>query len=189
MILLTAFNAFGSVDTNASEVLLRALGEDSNVVRVVLRTEYEAGSQEIIHLIRNLKPQLLICFGVSEGDTTVRLERVARNWDGAVAPDNVGDVRYGQPIIQGAPAFYLGTISYDAISTALRDRGVAHLVSEDAGGFVCNHVFFRALHEITVSESRILCGFIHLPPLSAQGGVSVLLDAMRSCIDAAMSST
>jgi pyroglutamyl-peptidase len=189
MILLTAFNPFGSADTNASEMLLNALEDEYSVVRVVLRTEYEAGGGEIVRLIRNLRPEIVICFGVSEQETTIRLERVAKNWDGTLAPDNARESRSGQAIFREGPDYYLATLPYDAMAVALRDRGISYVFSDDAGGYVCNHVFFCALHEIAMSESPTLCGFVHVPPIRDHAEFSMLLGAIRVCIEAAANAT
>ena len=104
-----------------------------------------------MRLIRELRPSAVICFGVAAGAQAVRLERVARDWDSSAAPDNAGDIRNGQAIAPGAPGSYPATLPYYPISAALRTRKIPHLFSDDAGGYVCNHTFFCARHEIEVS--------------------------------------
>jgi pyroglutamyl-peptidase len=183
MILTTAFNPFGTAPTNASEVLLRALEEDAGVAKVVLETEYRAAGNEIVRLIRDLHPDAVICFGVADGERAVRLEQVARNWDATSAPDNSGEVRIGQSILPAGPDHYLGTLPYQAIAAELDARGIPYLFSEDAGGFVCNHTFYRARHEIEESGLEIPCGFIHVPAISAPREMATFLEAMRTCID------
>ncbi|MEN8184635.1 MAG: pyrrolidone-carboxylate peptidase, partial [Myxococcota bacterium] len=39
--------------------------------------------------------------------------------------------------------------------------------SDDAGGFLCNHVFYRARDWVEHAGLAIPCGFVHLPPLEA----------------------
>jgi pyroglutamyl-peptidase len=183
MILATAFNAFGSAETNASEVLLRALKDDVGIVRVVLRTEYEAAGREIVRLIRALRPEALVSFGVADGATAVRFEQIARNWDGSQDADNAGVRRPGQLIESGAPDIYQATLPYDAMRLALSDRQIPQSVSEDAGGYVCNHAFFRACHEIAQLGRSIPCGFIHVPPINSPQDFATFLEAMRICIE------
>ncbi|MGA2119182.1 MAG: pyroglutamyl-peptidase I [Bryobacteraceae bacterium] len=182
MILTTAFNPFGGAATNASEVLLRALEADAGVVKAVLETEYHAAGSEIVRLIRDLHPEAVICFGVADGERAVRLEQVARNWDATPARDNAGDVRIGQTIVPVGPDRYLGTLPYRAIAAELGARDIPYLFSEDAGGFVCNHTFYRARHEIEESGLEIPCGFIHVPSISAPRELATFLEAMRTCI-------
>jgi pyroglutamyl-peptidase len=185
MILATAFNAFGSAETNASEVLLHALENDLSVVRVVLPTEYNAAGIQIVRLIREMRPKAVVSFGVADGLAAVRMERIAKNWDGTSSPDNAGDLRTGQVIVSGAPEIYRATLPYDAMLAALEARDIPHAVSNDAGGYVCNHAFFRARHEIAESGYAIPCGFIHVPPINGPQEFAKLLEAMRICIDVA----
>ena len=185
MILATAFNPFGSAETNASEVLLHALENDLSVVRVVLPTQYNAAGIQIVRLIRDLRPEAVVSFGVADGPTAVRMERIAKNWDGTRSPDNAGDLRIGQVIVSGAPETYQATLPYDAMRSALEARDIPHVVSDDAGGYVCNHAFFRARHEIAESGCAIPCGFIHVPPIGGPQEFAKLLEAMRICIDVA----
>jgi pyroglutamyl-peptidase len=182
MILATAFTPFGAAATNASEDLLRAVGDDPGVTRAVLPTEYERASREIVRLIRELRPSSVVCFGLASGADAVRLERVARNWDASPAPDNAGQIRNGQAITPGAPALYQATLRYDTISVALSARGIPHIFSDDAGGYVCNHTFFCARHEIEESGRAISCGFVHLPPVKGPEEFAMLLEAVKICI-------
>jgi pyroglutamyl-peptidase len=189
VILATAFNPFGAAETNASETLLRALKDNAGVVRVVLPTEYEGAAREVVRLIRELRPQAVICFGVAGSADVLRLERVARNRDGTAMPDNAGDLRNGQAIVPGAPDVYLATLPYEAMSAALEARGIPHVFSENAGGYVCNHAFFHARHEIAESGREIPCGFVHVPPIKGPREFAMLLEAMEICIDAAARAT
>lgn len=183
MILATAFNPFGGAQTNASEVLLRALEDNADVTRVVLPTEYNAAGSEIVRLIRTLRPDAVICFGVAKGEMVVRLEKVARNWDATPAPDNSGEVRTRRAIAPSGPGFYLGTLPYEAIAARLGALRIPYVFSDDAGGFVCNHTFYRARHEIEETGLEMPCGFIHVPSISGVGEFTTFLEAMRTCVD------
>lgn len=182
MILATAFTPFGDAGTNASEELLHALRDRAGLVRVVLPTEYDGAAREIVRLIRELHPAAVICFGVASRSDTIRLERIARNRDEATAPDNAGEVRIGQTILPDAPELYRATLPYEQISAELSAHGIPHVFSEDAGGYVCNHTFFSACHEIGQAGSDIACGFVHVPPILTPEAFAVLLQAVEICI-------
>lgn len=47
----------------------------------------------------------------------------------------------------------------DAIVVALRAEGVPAGASRDAGGFLCNHVFY------VLMGTGVRGGFVHVPPL------------------------
>lgn len=185
MILATAFTPFGAAETNPSEDLLRALADDAGITRAILPTEYERAASEIVRLIRELRPSAVICFGVAAGTPTVRLERVARNWDSSAAPDNAGDIRNGQAIAPGAPDSYQATLPYGPIGAALSASGIPHIFSDDAGGYVCNHMFFCARHEIEESGRAIPCGFVHVPRIETPEEFAMLLEAVKICIGVA----
>lgn len=182
MILATAFTPFGSSPTNASQDLLRALGDDPAITKAILQTEYLRAASEIVRLIRELRPAAVICFGVAANATTLRLERLARNWDSSPASDNAGEIRNGQLIQPGAPEQYQATLPYDPISAALSTRGIPHIFSDDAGGYICNHTFFTARHEIEESGSAIPCGFVHVPQIETLEHFAMLLEGMKICI-------
>jgi pyroglutamyl-peptidase len=71
------------------------------------------------------------------------------------------------------------------MSAALDARGIPHVLSENAGGYVCNHTFFRARHEIAESGQEIRCGFVHVPPIQGPQEFAMLLEAMEICIGVA----
>lgn len=108
---------------------------------------------------------------------------MARNWDGASAPDNAGDLRVGQVIVPGAPDIYLAILPYDAISAALGVRAIPPVFSDDTGGYVCNHTFFCARHEIEESGRAISCGFIHMPPIMMPLDFANLRETMQVCVE------
>ena len=53
-----------------------------------------------------------------------------------------------------------------AVGAALRARGVPAEVSQTAGTFVCNHVFYALQHAL--AGTRVRSGFVHLPYLPEQ---------------------
>ena len=53
--------------------------------------------------------------------------------------------------------------------------------SEDAGGFLCNHVFYRAREWVERAGLAIPCGFLHLPPLEALP-LERQIEAVTACV-------
>jgi pyroglutamyl-peptidase len=91
---------------------------------------------------------------------------VAINLDDARMPDHAGAQPVDTPVVAGAPAAYFSTLPVKAIVAALRTAGLPASVSQTAGTFVCNHVFFGLQHRLAGRGVR--SGFMHLPLLSAQ---------------------
>jgi pyroglutamyl-peptidase len=51
---------------------------------------------------------------------------------------------------------------------ALREKGLVAGVSQTAGTFVCNHVFYGLMHHAATQPQPIKAGFIHVPFLPEQ---------------------
>jgi pyroglutamyl-peptidase len=71
------------------------------------------------------------------------------------------------PIAARGPAAYWSTLPIKAIVAALRREGIPAAVSQTAGTFVCNHVFY-GLMRILQTRRGVRGGFIHVPFLPEQ---------------------
>ena len=177
MILVTAFDAFGGMPVNASEMLLRALPEDPSIARAVLATAYRPAAVEIVRLIETVRPKAVISFGTAPG-FCFRLEKVACNRDTTADPDNAGEIRFNQIIDPAGPPIYEATLPHDRIAANLSASGVPHAFSDDAGGFVCNHTFYVARHYLQQGGLAIPCGFVHVPAVADAQNFAMLLKGM-----------
>ena len=95
------------------------------------------------------------------------LERVAINVDDARIPDNQGNRPIDQDIVQGGPAAYFTTLPIKAALRNLQIEGIRAEVSQTAGTYVCNHVFY-SLMKTAAGKTGIRAGFIHVPYLPEQ---------------------
>ncbi len=131
--------------------------------------------------------------GQAGGRAALSLERVAINVDDARIEDNVGARPIDTPVIPGGPDAYFTTLPIKAMLTALLDQGINADVSQTAGTFVCNHVFYGLMHELaTRPELRhARGGLVHVPWLPSQGQPSMRLDeiveGMKVAIECALS--
>jgi pyroglutamyl-peptidase len=64
---------------------------------------------------------------------------------------------------------------------ALREAGLPAEVSNTAGTFVCNHVFYSLMHALA-DRPRVPAGFVHLPWLPQQGQPSLPLADMTQAL-------
>jgi pyroglutamyl-peptidase len=146
--------------------------------------------------IDSLQPQLVVCVGLAGGRSEVTPERVAINVDDGRICDNAGCQPIDTPVIEGAPAAYFSTLPIKAIVRDLRTAGIPAGVSNTAGTFVCNHLFFGLMHRIaTRPVAGMRGGFVHIPLLPQQaarlgGPPSLALDtgieAMRIVVKTSM---
>jgi len=188
-ILLTGFEPFARVRVNPSQKIVEALAQDRRPPRAaeliveVLPTEFRAAGRRIRALLRHVRPDAVVCLGVAASRTAISLERVALNLDDDALPDNAGLRLGGRPIARHGPPAYWSTLPLARLHKALQARGIPSAISNHAGTFVCNHVFYLARHEVERLGNRAPCGFIHVPALSRKGGKSGLpLNRMTEAI-------
>jgi pyroglutamyl-peptidase len=167
VVLLTGFEPFGGEATNPSAEAVRALhGRVLAGCRVearVLPVVFGGALEALRAHLRELNPCLVIATGLAGGRKEVSLERIAINVDDARIPDNRGARPVDRPVVENGPAAYWSTLPIKAIVAELRARDIAAGVSQTAGTFVCNHVFYGLMHALALAGGVARGGFIHLP--------------------------
>ena len=170
-ILLTGFEPFGGDAVNPSQAVAVALhGEligGARVHALVLPCVFGEAVSALEMALRR-RPVLVLALGLAASRDEVSIERVAINVDDARIADNVGAQPIDEPVIAGAPAAYFSTLPVKAIVAALRNAGLPAAVSQTAGTYVCNHVFFALMHRLR-RRAAVRAGFIHLPALASAG--------------------
>jgi pyroglutamyl-peptidase len=168
VILLTGFEPFGGDSLNPSWQVALALNgavvAGGRVVSVCLPCRFGESLLLLKQALRAHRPTLVLCLGLAASRTELSLERVAINVDDARMPDNAGQQPIDQPVVAGAPAAYFTRLPIKAIVQGLQARGLPAGVSQSAGTFVCNHVFFGLMHALR-RRSQVRAGFMHLPLL------------------------
>ena len=166
-VLLTGFEPFGGDPVNPSAEIAQqldgALVAGHTVVGAVLPCVFGSASDELMGLLWQHHPTLVICVGLAAGRAGITLERIATNLADARIPDNAGRQPVDQPVVPGGPAAYWSTLPVKAIVQGLRTVGIPAEVSQTAGTFVCNHVFYGLMHQLDRARLDIRGGFIHVP--------------------------
>jgi pyrrolidone-carboxylate peptidase/GNAT superfamily N-acetyltransferase len=129
----------------------------------VLPTEFGAAAARLAEAIAAEGPDAVVMLGVA-GPGPLRLERLARNASREGRPDAAGRCQGPGAILEGAPAAYASTLPLGALFRALEAAGLPAAWSDDAGGYVCNDLFFRIRHDREQAGAATPCGFLHLPP-------------------------
>lgn len=168
MILITGFEPFGGDAANPSwpaavgaVELLQASG--TAAVAVELPCAFGTSGPALQQAIEQYQPSVVIAVGLAGGRSNVSIERVAINVDDARIPDNAGDSPVDTPVVSEGPAAYFSTLPVKAAFAALRDAGVPAEVSNTAGTFVCNHIFYELMHQLRSESGRVKGGFVHVP--------------------------
>lgn len=188
-ILLTGFEPFDGATVNPSAGIVRRLHGRKlgrhRIEGVVLPCRFGDALAVLQSEIRRLDPALVVCLGQAGGRAEITPERVAINIDDARIPDNAGRQPVDQPIVPRGPAAYWSTLPVKAIVAALQARGLPAAVSQTAGTFVCNHVFYGLMHALR-RRRGVRGGFVHLPWLPEQAGAgqpALSLDVMVGAIE------
>ncbi len=144
--------------------------------------------------IEELAPEFIICIGQAGGRPDITIERVAINIDDARIADNEGNQPVDVPVVEEGPAAYWSTLPMKAIVKRLQAEGIPASVSQTAGTFVCNHLFYGLMHELEKQNHKVKGGFVHIPFLPEQasnypGQPSMSLSTIRKGIELAVEVT
>lgn len=169
-ILVTGFEPFGGQRVNPSWEVARALHgtfiHGAAVTAVQLPCVFAKASQALNEALQALHPHIVLALGQAEGRSDLSVERVAINVMDARMADNAGDQPIDEPVVAGAAAAYFSTLPIKALVVGLKAEGFPASVSQTAGTYVCNQVFYALQHAL--AGRGALSGFMHLPLLPEQ---------------------
>ena len=172
-LLLTGFEPFGGDTVNPSWLIAEALqGEviaGARVQALCLPCVFGSANRVLLEALAQQRPRLVLALGLAAGRAELSLERVAINVDDARIADNAGARPIDLPVVPGAPAAHFSTLPIKAMVAALQQAGVPAAVSQTAGTFVCNHVFYGLMHALR-RRRGVRGGFMHVPLLPQQAG-------------------
>lgn len=170
VVLATGFGPFPKVPVNPTETLMADLaanppdlGPDVDFRTEVLPTEYAGLGDRVAALGRKHAPHVAVHFGVSAKDKAIRLERLARNVVNTGRVDAAGALPVSGVLLSGARARRT-RLPIGAIFTALQQAGIPVFLSDDAGGYLCNALFFHAVAGLSPPYAPKTTGFVHVPP-------------------------
>lgn len=196
-LLITGFEPFGEIVENPSISLVQALKESLKLpdgyrlITEILPVEYDKVGRRIRELIQTEKPDWLISFGVAASRDKISLERVALNLQDAGIPDNADVLKRGDLIDGLGPKAYFSNLPLQELQSVCEKAGGTTAVSNHAGGYICNEVFYAAAQEIETLGLSTRFGFIHLPQIAetAQSelehdfDLNMLTEAIRAGLD------
>ena len=193
-VLLTAFDAFGGEPVNPAAEALQWVSSTIDGIEVItlqVPTMFYESVEVVMREVRRIQPDVVLCIGQAGGRCDISVERVAINLDDASIADNAGNQPKDTMIVPDGPAAIFATIPVKKLVQAIRARGIPASVSNSAGTFVCNHLFYGVLHRCASIFPGVKVGFIHIPFLPAQvitrpATPSMALDLMVQALEAAI---
>lgn len=169
-ILVTGFEPFGGQSLNPSWEVARALHgaslDGAQVTAVQLPCVFAQALPTLQDALKMHRPDIVLALGQAEGRCDFSVERVAINVIDARIPDNAGEQPIDVPVIADGPVAYFSTLPIKSLVLGLRASGFAASVSQTAGTFVCNQVFYALQHAL--AGQGVHSGFVHLPLLPEQ---------------------
>ncbi len=190
-VLVTGFDPFGGATVNPSwEAVHELHGRvllGRPVIGAQLPTQFGRSLEVLRSLMHRHRPALVVCTGQAGGRAALSLERVAINVNDARIADNAGAQPIDTPVVPGGPDAYFTTLPIKAMLAALVAEGIDSEVSQTAGTFVCNHVFYGLMHELAQPQwAATRGGLIHVPWLPQQGQPSMGRDKIARGLEVAI---
>jgi pyroglutamyl-peptidase len=127
----------------------------------IFETSYAAVDRDLPKLIAQHSPDIVLMFGLAARTPHVRVETRARNARSTLFPDVTGYRPDAREIATGKPASF-GHAPFAWLLAASRNSRVRSRLSRDAGRYLCNYVYWRALEAASRSGTP-LAQFIHIP--------------------------
>ena len=188
-ILLSGFEPFSTFTVNPTLQIARELdGEvlsDGTILRgCTLPVVHQQSVEVLLDVVEKYDPIAVIALGQANR-ASISIERVAINIDDFSIEDNAGNRLIDTPVVPNAPTAYWSTLPIKRLQQRLHKEGIPASISNTAGTFVCNHLFFHLQHAL-VGQNRP-SGFVHVPLLPEQSLVgrspslakNVMLRAVR----------
>ena len=166
-ILLTGFGPFGDVVDNPSARIVTALMEQGlpgcELEGHVLPVSFAKSAAAIGRLLAEGDFDLAVMLGVARRESEIRIETRGHNRDAARIADCDGCQPEGV-IVESGPETLSTPVDVESIVNALKSADIPARLSDRAGGYVCNYVYYAALHSIVARSLHTRCLFIHVPP-------------------------
>ena len=181
--LLTAFEPFGGAETNITQSILSLLPDsvtDWAVKKVCLPVSFKRAPIVLREAIATYSPDLVIMLGQCPAGENIRLERFAINMMDSTKGDNDGYTPNEETIYPHQPLALQTPLSVKALAISCAETGLPVVVSKSAGLYVCNRVYYEALH----LQQRAI--FVHVPKnieeTIAQSALEHLLPKITACV-------
>lgn len=170
-ILVTGFDSFGEDRINPALEAVKRLPDNiagAKIIKLEIPTKFNISAEVVKEAIENYKPDYVLNVGQAGGRFAITPERVAINLDDGRIADNAGYQPLNQTIQSDGATAYFTQLPIKAMTKAIREVGLPATVSNSAGTFVCNHIFYQVQYQRAKFFPDIKAGFIHIPYLPEQ---------------------
>ena len=160
IVLITAFEPFGGAETNITQSVLSLLPDsiaDWAIEKVCLPVSFKRAPIVLREAIATYSPDLIIMLGQCPAGENIRLERFAINMMDSTKGDNDGYIPSEETIYAGQTIALQTPLPIKELERFCTDHVQPVQVSNSAGLYVCNRVYYEALY---LHQQAI---FMHVP--------------------------
>ena len=188
-VLLTGFEPFGNYKENSSWAVAEKVAacgvNNAEVMACCLPVSFARVGAALRRAVEEYRPDAVAMLGQSAGIDYIKLERIAINMMDSASSDNDGYIPEEEPICTGGDAALFTNVDIKELRTILEDSGIAAKVSNSAGLYVCNRLYYEAL-TICKEAPGMKALFVHVPFYEGQsateGKSAMPLDDMVKAI-------
>ncbi len=165
-LLLTAFGPFPGAPRNPTGPLVKALKRHGlpgvRLKTALFETRYADVDTRLPRLIEKHRPDAVVLFGLAGAKPVIRIEARARNASARLRPDAAGNIRSERHIDRKRETARFTALPVRAIAAQSQAPRLKGVVSRDAGDYLCNYAYFRALEAVERGATQAAL-FIHVP--------------------------
>lgn len=170
-ILITGFDPFGGEKINPAIEAVKKLPDEIDghqIIKLEVPTIFYESARVVKNAIEKYQPDMVINVGQAGGRAAITPERIAINFQSGSTPDNSGKgPKEGKIEADGADGYFT-QLPIKKMVTATRKVGVPSEISNSAGNYVCNHLFYELQYMRVHEFPNLKTGFIHIPFLPSQ---------------------
>lgn len=176
-VLITGFGPFPGAPSNPTAALVERLGRSrrfgSRIERFthVFPVRYATFDAQLHELLRRIEPDVVLMFGLALRRKQLSIETRARNAASLLHADAAGGKRSLSLIAAQAPSCVPGRSPFAQVAVAARRFGQKAALSRDAGRYLCNYAYWRALEATAQRPRAPLVVFVHVPKLRPAGSI------------------
>src|SRR5262249_17919981 len=169
-ILITGFGRFHGAPFNPSRALAQKLARirrpafaGTRRIAHVFPTSYAAVDRQLPTLITGHRPDAVVMFGLAARTKHIRIELQAANHMLVLFPDASGYAPDARSIRPHGPTRLHGRAPFLQMLAAARGHGLDAAFSRNAGRYVCNYCYWRAIEAATAPNGPAIVVFVHVP--------------------------
>ena len=170
-ILVTGFDPFGGEKINPAIEAVKRLPNEiagNKIIKLEVPTIFYQSADVVKKAIEKENPEMVINVGQAGGRGAITPERIAINFQSGSTPDNSGKgPKEGKIQVDGLYGYFT-QLPIKKMVTDIRHAGIPAQISNSAGTYVCNHLFYEIQYLIHHDYPDLKGGFIHIPYLPSQ---------------------